>query len=229
MIKLKANGRCAACVSDEVITSGSNGIEVVFELSEDFDDLAALAVFRGSGEEIPVILLQDRCTVPPGVLTEAGGKLLIGVYARDAEGNIAIPTVWAVAGPILRGTTPDLPDEPPTPDWTAQVELALQEAVDALNAETGKAAESAVSAAGAAALAESWAVGRTGARAGEEYDNAKFWAMVAQQGAKTTGYVIFDVHDDDGHMYVTITEDLSEDLTFAVNEQTGRLEVTYHE
>lgn len=229
MIKLKANGRCAACVSDEVITSGSNGIEVVFELSEDFDDLAALAVFRGSGEEIPVILLQDRCTVPPGVLTEAGGKLLIGVYARDAEGNIAIPTVWAVAGPIMRGTTPDLPDEPPTPDWTAQVELALQEAVDALNAETGKAAASAVSAAGAAALAESWAVGRTGARAGEEYDNAKFWAMVAQQGAKTTGYVIFDVHDDDGHMYVTITEDLSEDLTFAVNEQTGRLEVTYHE
>lgn len=229
MIQFKANGRCAACVSDEVITSGSNGIQVAFELSEVYDDLATLAVFRGSGEEIPVILLQDRCTVPPGVLAEPGGKLTIGLYARDGDGNIAVPTVWATAGTIRPGATPDLPDEPPTPDWTAQVELALQEAVDALEKETGKAAESADEAAGSAVLAESWAVGYTGTREGENYDNAKFWALVAQQGAKTTGYAIFDVHDADGHMYVTVTEDLSKDVSFLVNETSGRLEVTYNE
>lgn len=229
MIKLKANGRCAACVSDEVITSGSTGIQVVFELSPVYDDLAALAVFRGSGAEVPVILLDNRCTVPAGVLTEPGGKLMIGLYARDGDGNIAVPTVWATAGPICPGTTPDLPDEPPTPDWTAQVELALREALDALAAETGAAAQSSEDAGRFAALAESWARGETGRRENEDYDNAKFWAMVAQQGAKTTGYVTFDVHDDDGHMYVTVTEDLSEDVSFWVNEATGRLEVTYNE
>lgn len=130
MILFKANGRCAAAVSDEKITSGSVGIEVTFQLSEVYDDLAALAVFRGSGAEVSVILPEPVCTVPPEVLAEPGGNLLIGVYARDGEGTIAVPTVWANVGPILGGATPDLPDTPPTPDWTAQVELALAEAVE---------------------------------------------------------------------------------------------------
>lgn len=130
MILFKANGRCAAAVSDEKITSGSVGIEVTFQLSEVYDDLAALAVFRGSGAEVSVILPEPVCTVPPEVLAEPGGNLLIGVYARDGEGTIAVPTVWANVGPILGGATPDLPDTPPTPDWTGQVELALAEAVE---------------------------------------------------------------------------------------------------
>lgn len=130
MILFKANGRCAAAVSDEKITSGSVGIQVTFQLSEVYDDLAALAVFRGSGAEATVILPEPVCTVPPEVLAEPGGNLLIGVYARDGEGTIAVPTVWADAGRILGGATPDLPDTPATPDWTAQVELAVAEAVE---------------------------------------------------------------------------------------------------
>ena len=76
-------------------------------------------------------------------------------------------------------------------------------------------------------LAESWAVGGTGTRTGEDTDNAKFYSEVAQQGAEESGYAWFDVNDSDGCMYVTITANLEEDVSFAVNEAAGTLEVTY--
>ena len=78
-----------------------------------------------------------------------------------------------------------------------------------------------------AKLAESWAVGGTGTRADEDNDNAKHYAQLAAQGAEKSGYAWFDVHDDDGCMYVYISDNLSEDVAFAVNEASGVLEVTY--
>jgi len=78
-----------------------------------------------------------------------------------------------------------------------------------------------------ATLAESWAVGGTGTRQDEDNDNAKHYSEIAAMGAEESGYAWFDVHDDDGHMYVYISDNLSEDVSFAVNEATGHLEVTY--
>ena len=77
-------------------------------------------------------------------------------------------------------------------------------------------------------LAESWAVGGTGTREDEDNDNAKHYSILAAQGAEESGYAWFDVHDDDGHMYVYISDNLSEDVSFAINESTGHLEVTYN-
>ena len=81
--------------------------------------------------------------------------------------------------------------------------------------------------------AEAWAVGERG---GEPvapsdptyFNNAKHYALVAQQGADRAGYAFFDVNDSDGNMYVTITENLAQDVTFAVDETIGELEVTIH-
>lgn len=81
---------------------------------------------------------------------------------------------------------------------------------------------------GNATLAESWAVGGTGTRPGEDKDNAKHWAEVAQQGAEESGYAWFDVDDEDGHMYIYISDNLSDDVSFAVNENTGHLVITYN-
>ena len=181
MILFKANGRCAAAVSDEKITSGSVGIQVTFQLSEVYDDLAALAVFRGSGAEVSVILPEPVCTVPPEVLAEPGGNLLIGVYARDGDGTIAVPTVWADAGRILGGATPDLPDTPATPDWTAQVELALAEAVERSEEAMEKA--SAVEEEGARQVQ---AVQAAGVEAAEAVDDAQAAAVQAVQAESTT-------------------------------------------
>lgn len=79
---------------------------------------------------------------------------------------------------------------------------------------------------GNAIMSESWAIGGTGTRQGEDNDNAKHYAEVAQQGAEESGYVWFDVDDQDGEMYVTITPNLEEDVSFLVNESIGTLEVT---
>lgn len=51
-----------------------------------------------------------------------------------------------------------------------------------------------------AILAESWAVGGTGTRQFEDYDNAKFYAEQAKQGASDSGWVHFYI-DDDGYLH----------------------------
>ena len=78
-----------------------------------------------------------------------------------------------------------------------------------------------------ATLAESWAVGGTGTRPGENTDNAKHYAELAAQGAEESGYAWFDVNDENGHLYIYISDNLSEDVSFSVVEATGHLEVTY--
>lgn len=79
-----------------------------------------------------------------------------------------------------------------------------------------------------ATLAESWAVGGTGTRDREDQNNAKYYSELAAQHADESGYAWFDVHDDDGYMYVYISDNLSEDVSFAVDETAGILEVTYN-
>lgn len=81
--------------------------------------------------------------------------------------------------------------------------------------------------------AEAWAIGQ---KHGEDVpqsdptyqNNAKFYAILASHGADRSGYAWFDVHDEDGYMYVYISDNLSEDVEFSVIEDTGVLEVTYH-
>ena len=97
----------------------------------------------------------------------------------------------------------------------------------------GAAAESEGNAAASESNAEAWAVGERGGEPVAETDptylnNARHYALVAQQGADKAGYVFFNVDNSDGEMYVTITENLAQDVTFSVNETIGELEVTVH-
>lgn len=79
--------------------------------------------------------------------------------------------------------------------------------------------------------AEAWAVGK---RSGTDvsptdptyHNNSKHWAQLAEQGAQEAGYVFFDVNDEDGEMYVEITDNVDQDVSFDVNTTTGELEVT---
>ena len=90
----------------------------------------------------------------------------------------------------------------------------------------GNASQSESSASASSTLSESWAVGGTGTRPGEDTDNAKHYAELAQQGAQEAGYAWFDIDDATGLMMATITENLADDVTFSINEQSGELEVT---
>ena len=150
------------------------------------------------------------------------------------------------------GTTPD-----PYEDWVERLEdlgaETLQNAQDAAESASeaegyagdAQAAKEAAEAAqrdaedardaaeDSAEDSEAWAVGE---RSGEPvapsdptyFNNAKHYALVAQQGADKAGYAFFDVNDSDGNMYVTITENLAQDVTFSVDETIGELEVTIY-
>lgn len=120
---------------------------------------------------------------------------------------------------------------------SAGAALAAKDASEAAQqaAETAQeeAEESEQHAAASESNAEAWAVGERGGEPVAETDptylnNARHYALVAQQGADKAGYAFFDVDVNDGEMYVTIAENLAQDVTFAVNENIGELEVTVH-
>lgn len=122
----------------------------------------------------------------------------------------------------------------PIDQETPEDKTAVQEAIQALNAETKRAqelneqtGEYKDQAQDAAVLAESWAVGETGTRLGEDYDNAKFYAQMAQQGAAKSGYAYFHTDPETGEIIATVASNLDEDIQFAINEQTGEMEVEF--
>lgn len=186
--------------------------------------------FEFCGESIPRIGGPDGVTIPVEVLS-TGSPVYAFLWIQS---ETAGKTWLRVEIRVIPRPVPDL--DTPNPEE----ESAIAEAIAALNdaveaAETAEtnaqasaadAAENAQDAAASAVLAESWAVGETDTREGENQNNAKFWALVAQQGAEHSGYAIFDVNNQDGQMYVTITDPLAQDVSFLVNENLGTLEVT---
>lgn len=201
-----------------------DGIELPEAYQVDFSN------FEFCGESIPRIGGSDGVTVPVEVL-KSGSPVYAFFWAIDQTSG---RTWYRVKIRVIPRPVPDL-DTPNPEEESAIAEAiaALNDAVEAAeaaetNAQTSasNAAEDAQSAAASAVLAESWAVGETGTREGENQNNAKFWALVAQQGAEHSGYAIFDVNDQDGQMYVTITDPLAQDVSFLVNENLGTLEVT---
>ena len=57
------------------------------------------------------------------------------------------------------------------------------------------------------------------------HNNAEWYAHLAEQGAENSGYAFFEVNENDGQVYVTVTEELDSDLVFHVNTGNGELEV----
>lgn len=76
---------------------------------------------------------------------------------------------------------------------------AQQSATSAAESATSASA-SAQTATDQAILSESWAVGGTGTREFEDYDNSKFYSDRAQQGAAAAGWVYFYI-DENGYLH----------------------------
>lgn len=76
--------------------------------------------------------------------------------------------------------------------------------------------------------AEAWAVGqRSGVDVPDTdptyHNSAKYWAEFS---AESGGFAFFDIDDSTGEMMVTVSGELSQDVTFSINENSGELEVT---
>ena len=68
------------------VSGNTNFYECTFEFSEDWDSLAAFAVFVGEGA-YPAGIDDGKCIVPHEVLEESG-EIYIGVYATNGEDNL---------------------------------------------------------------------------------------------------------------------------------------------
>lgn len=95
-------------------------------------------------------------------------------------------------------------------------EAAHEAAVSEANAATSE-QNAATSADAAAASAAAAAASEANAAESERQ---------AAQHATAAGYTWFDINDEDGNMYVTVTPNLVGYVDFAVNENLGTLEVT---
>lgn len=147
---------------------------------------------------IPDVVFQDAGSVP--------------VYIYLSEDDSTAETLYS--GIMTIKARPQ-PADYSTP--TEAEATLFQAAIDAVR-------ESAEGAEDAANLAESWAVGGTGTRAGEDYDNSKFYAELAKQQAAEGGFVYFEIQYP-GYLMMTRSDNLDDDIDFALTDQ-GDLEVT---
>lgn len=206
-------------------------------------DVSYLVEAFGDGSAVLMVKRPPDDAAYPAYTERSGNNVIWTVSESDtyAKGHGEAELFWYVDGGLAKSviysisilrdiaeTTTDPPED--FSNWIEQLtELGaetLENARAAADAEAG--AEHAQEAAEAdATLAESWAIGGTGTRSGEDTDNAKYYAEIAAQGAEESGYAWFNVHQDDGEMYVYISDNLFEDVHFSVKTSDGTLEVTY--
>lgn len=169
-----------------------------------------------SGSTKTQIGTADGVTIPDEYLT-SGEPVYVFIYLHDGKADGE--TEYKAKLPVRKRPKPS--DVEPTP----QEQSTITQAIAALNAAVEHTGEDAESAGHSADLAQSYAVGGTGIREGEDTDNAKHYSELAAQSAEAAGYAFFEIDDKDGEMYVTVANNLDNDLTFAINESTGTLEV----
>ena len=120
IIKLRIRGNMAEVTdAPAVITSGTVGLPVEFIFDDRWDGLSKTAVFRAGCTAKAVTNLQAQAIVPWEVLEKPNCWLQIGVYGVNADGSVAIPTLWANVCVIHTGTDPEADPavDPTLPVW----------------------------------------------------------------------------------------------------------------
>lgn len=121
-IKIEVTGNIARVTERPgKITSGTVGLPVSFSFDGAWDGLRKVFVF-GGGKVVKAV--EDATVVPWEVLEEPGAWLSVGAYGINADGTIAIPTIWANVCPIQTGVDPDAdPSTDPTaPIWQTMMQ-----------------------------------------------------------------------------------------------------------
>ena len=124
--KIQVNGAIAETVYRKVIPAGIIGAQVEFDYDEDiWHGLHKTVVFKGAVTK-DVVTDANIVTIPHEVVEKPFFRLSIGVYGVDADGNIAIPTLWEDIGAILDAADPsgDISTDPSLPVW-AQIQAMI--------------------------------------------------------------------------------------------------------
>ena len=128
MIKLNVSAANIAVEEKETLTEGRVGLLCQFRFTDEWAGLAKTAVFDGADSR-DVILKSDMVAIPAECLSTEGYSLSVGVYGKNAAGDIVIPTVYATVGKIQRSAYPSGKETAaPTPDVVAQIQQAAANA-----------------------------------------------------------------------------------------------------
>lgn len=171
-----------------------------------------LADFVINGDSVTqMISVADKVAtvaVPDALFEEAGAYM---VYIRYREDDATQETEYMILLTVLERAKPDDYGDP-----TPAEQTLFQTVIDTVE-------EGVQDAQDAAVLSRSWAVGGTGTRAGEDYNNSKFWAEMAEQQAADGGFVYFEIAYP-GYLMMTRSDNLDDDIDFALTDE-GDLEV----
>ena len=124
--KIQVSGVIAHTLYKKVIPAGIIGAQVELEYCDDiWQGLSKTVVFEGTVTK-DVVTDADVVTIPVEVVAKHGDVLRVGVYGVDADGNIAIPTIWAYLGVVCDSANPsgDTSTDPALPVW-AQIQAMI--------------------------------------------------------------------------------------------------------
>ena len=124
--QIKIRGARASVDWRKAITAGMIGAQVQIDYNDEiWDSLHKTVVFRGAVTK-DVITNADVVTIPAEVVAKHGYPLRVGVYGVDADGNIAIPTIWADLGTVRDAADPsgDTTTDQSLPVW-AQIQAMI--------------------------------------------------------------------------------------------------------
>ena len=124
--KIRVNDAIARTVYRKAIPAGIIGAQVEFDYADDiWHGLRKTVVFKGAVTK-DVVTDANIVTIPHEVVEKPSFRLSIGVYGVDADGNIAIPTLWEDIGAILDAAAPsgDTGTDPSLPVW-AQIQAMI--------------------------------------------------------------------------------------------------------
>ena len=120
---VRVSGTNARCRGQNIPFGLVGGYITVEYTDAVWKNLVKTVVFKGS-KTIDVITEESRITIPVEVLQNTGKRVYVGFYGTDAEGMVAIPTVWAEIGTVVEAADPsgDESADPALPVWAQLVE-----------------------------------------------------------------------------------------------------------
>ena len=114
-IKIEVTGNIARVIEKpQRITVGTVGLPVEFTFDSQWEGLEKSAVFLAGCQQMAVEM--DGSTIVPWeILRKPGVRLSIGACGLNADGSVAITTVWATVGTVYAGANLGLyPSTEPT-------------------------------------------------------------------------------------------------------------------
>lgn len=133
MFKVAVERKNAVVEEWETLTSGSVGVKIQFEFSQEWDGLVKTACFKNNQSEITSLRLEnDAVMIPPETIAKANTVLEVGVYGESVDKHLVIPTVYVTLGVVQQGAMKmGAPPKPRTVNWTDEIETAVNRAVKA--------------------------------------------------------------------------------------------------